>query len=105
MRNRPVSSIASRSSRARRQRIARVALRVNPDIDAKSHPNISTGLKSNKFGVALQEARAILSRAAATLGGLCFVGVHVHIGSQITTEEPLRRAAHALVVARAGTAR
>ena len=40
-------------------RTARVALRVNPDIDAESHPNISTGLKSNKFGVALQDARAI----------------------------------------------
>jgi diaminopimelate decarboxylase len=78
------------------QRIARVALRVNPDIDAKSHPNISTGLKSNKFGVALQDARAMY-RDRRKLGGLCFVGVHVHIGSQITTEEPLRRAAHALV--------
>ena len=77
-------------------RMARVALRVNPDIDAKSHPNISTGLKTNKFGVPLQEARAIY-RERRQLGGLCFVGVHIHIGSQITTEEPLRRAAHALV--------
>jgi diaminopimelate decarboxylase len=78
------------------QRIARVAVRVNPDIDAKSHPNISTGLKTNKFGVPLQEARAIY-RERRGVGGLCFVGVHIHIGSQITTEEPLRRAAHALV--------
>jgi diaminopimelate decarboxylase len=78
------------------QRIARVALRVNPDIDARSHPNISTGLKTNKFGVPLQEARAIY-RERRRLGGLCFVGVHIHIGSQITTEEPLRRAARALV--------
>ena len=78
------------------QRIARVALRVNPDIDAKSHPSISTGLKTNKFGVPLQEARAMY-RERRRLGGLCFVGVHIHIGSQITTEEPLRRAAHTLV--------
>lgn len=77
-------------------REARVALRVNPDIDARSHPNISTGLKTNKFGVALQDARAIY---AAHLGtkGLRLAGVHIHIGSQITTAEPLRRAADALV--------
>ena len=77
-------------------RVARVAVRVNPDIDAKSHPNISTGLKTNKFGVPLQEARAIY-RARRDAQGLQFVGVHVHIGSQITTLEPLRRAAAALV--------
>jgi diaminopimelate decarboxylase len=77
-------------------RDARVALRVNPDIDAKSHPNISTGLKTNKFGVPLEEARAIY-RERSGLAGLRFVGVHIHIGSQITTAEPLRRAANALV--------
>jgi diaminopimelate decarboxylase len=76
-------------------REARVALRVNPDIDAKSHPNISTGLKSNKFGVPLQDARQIY-RDRASLQGLRFVGVHIHIGSQITTAEPLQRAAAAL---------
>jgi diaminopimelate decarboxylase len=76
-------------------RRARVALRVNPDIDAQSHPNISTGLKTNKFGVALQEARSIY-RDRLALRGLTFVGVHVHIGSQITTAEPLRRAAEVL---------
>jgi diaminopimelate decarboxylase len=76
-------------------RIARVALRVNPDIDARSHPNISTGLKTNKFGVPLQEARAIY-RERRGLDGLRFAGVHIHIGSQITTAEPLRRAAEAL---------
>ena len=53
------SWIASRRLRAEQGRVARVALRVNPDIDARSHPNISTGLKSNKFGVPIQEARAI----------------------------------------------
>ena len=74
---------------------ARVALRVNPDIDAKSHPNISTGLKSNKFGVPLQEARRIY-RDRLTQKGIRFVGVHIHIGSQITTAEPLQRAAAAL---------
>jgi diaminopimelate decarboxylase len=76
--------------------LARVALRVNPDIDAKSHPNISTGLKTNKFGVPLQDARAIY-RARRHVPGLQFVGVHIHIGSQITTLEPLTRAAESLV--------
>ena len=77
-------------------RRARVAVRVNPDIDARSHPNISTGLKTNKFGVALQDARAIY-RDRRDRPGLQIVGVHVHIGSQITTTEPLRRAAAVLV--------
>src|SRR5687768_6664750 len=77
-------------------RRARVALRVNPDIDARSHPNISTGLKTNKFGVALDDARGIY-RERLALASLTFVGVHVHIGSQITTAEPLRRAADVLV--------
>jgi diaminopimelate decarboxylase len=76
-------------------REARVALRVNPDIDARSHPNISTGLRTNKFGVALQDARGIY-RERRGLRGLRFVGVHVHIGSQITTAEPLERAAAVL---------
>ena len=76
-------------------REARVALRVNPDIDAESHPNISTGLKINKFGVPLQDARSIY-RERRDRPGLRFVGVHVHIGSQITSVEPLRRAARAL---------
>lgn len=76
-------------------REARVALRINPDIDAGSHPNISTGLRVNKFGVPLQEARAIYRERRAT-PGLRFVGVHIHIGSQITTVEPVRRAARTL---------
>jgi diaminopimelate decarboxylase len=78
------------------QRVARVALRVNPDIDARSHPNISTGLKSNKFGVPIDDARAIYAERRA-ISSLRFVGVHVHIGSQITTAEPLARAANVLV--------
>ena len=85
--------IAALASAAGRE--ARVALRVNPDIDAGSHPNISTGLRINKFGVPLQDARAIY-RARRERAGLRFVGVHVHIGSQITTAEPLRRAARTL---------
>jgi diaminopimelate decarboxylase len=77
-------------------RVARVALRVNPDIDALSHPHISTGLKSNKFGVPVQDARAIYAERRG-VSSLTFVGVHVHIGSQITTAPPLARAACALV--------
>ena len=76
-------------------RRARVALRVNPDIDAQSHPHISTGLRVNKFGVAVEDAPAIY-RDRLKIADLQFVGVHVHIGSQITTPEPLRRAARAL---------
>jgi diaminopimelate decarboxylase len=76
-------------------RVARAALRVNPDIDARSHPSISTGLKTNKFGVPVQDARA-LYRERRNVPGLQLVGVHIHIGSQITTAEPLRRAAGAL---------
>lgn len=82
---------------------ARVALRVNPDIDAKSHPHISTGLKSNKFGVPIDEAPALF-REMSSRRGLLPVGAHVHIGSQITTLEPLEKAAQA-VVALAGALR
>jgi diaminopimelate decarboxylase len=73
----------------------RVAVRVNPNIDAQSHPNISTGLKTNKFGVALSEAREIY-RARRAVASLRFVGVHIHIGSQITTVEPMAKAAEAI---------
>ena len=75
---------------------ARVALRVNPDIDAKSHPHISTGLKSNKFGVPIDEAPALFREMAARRG-LQPVGAHVHIGSQITTLDPLEKAAQSVV--------
>ncbi len=77
-------------------RTARVALRVNPDIDALSHPHISTGRRLNKFGVPIGDARA-LYRDIARRRWLEPVGVHVHIGSQITDLGPLRRAAEALV--------
>lgn len=79
-----------------RETRARVALRVNPDIDAQSHPHISTGLKTNKFGIALEAARDIGRRAAAR-AGLQIVGLHIHVGSQITDLGPLRRAAEAIV--------
>ena len=75
---------------------ARVAVRINPDIDALSHPGISTGRKSNKFGVAIEDARA-MCREMARRDGLQVVGLHVHVGSQITKLEPLRRAAESLV--------
>ena len=68
-------------------KIAPVSLRVNPDVDAKTHPYISTGLKSNKFGVAFDEARATY-RAAASMTHLDVVGIDCHIGSQITEVAP-----------------
>ena len=80
---------------------ARVAVRVNPDIDAKSHPHISTGLKSNKFGVAIADAREMCLRMRGR-AGVQIVGLHSHVGSQITQLEPLRRAAEALVALAAG---
>jgi len=75
---------------------ARVAIRVNPDIDARSHPHISTGLRTNKFGVPIEEARA-LYRDIAGEPGLQPSGIHLHLGSQITTLEPLARAAARVV--------
>ncbi|MDB5999683.1 MAG: diaminopimelate decarboxylase [Rhizobacter sp.] len=67
--------------------VARVSLRVNPDVDAKTHPYISTGLKGNKFGIA--HGRALETyRRAATLPGIQIVGIDCHIGSQITEIGP-----------------
>jgi diaminopimelate decarboxylase len=68
-------------------RTAAVSLRVNPDVDAGTHPYISTGLKDNKFGIAHASAVASYRRAAA-LPGLKVVGIDCHIGSQITQLEP-----------------
>ena len=73
-------------------RPARVAIRVNPDIDAKSHPHISTGLKVNKFGVPVDAARELIQSMSGRRW-LKLVALHVHVGSQITTLEPLRSAA------------
>ncbi|WP_166360991.1 diaminopimelate decarboxylase [Pseudomonas akapageensis] len=66
---------------------APVSLRVNPDVDAGTHPYISTGLKENKFGIAIADAEDVYVRAAQ-LPNLELVGVDCHIGSQLTTLEP-----------------
>jgi diaminopimelate decarboxylase len=87
---RRVSSIA-----AARGARARVSLRVNPDIDARSHPYISTGLREAKFGVDIARAPEILRRARG-LPGIEVAGLQCHIGSQITDLEPLAAAARAL---------
>ncbi|MDQ5926776.1 MAG: diaminopimelate decarboxylase [Pseudomonadota bacterium] len=68
-------------------RTARISLRVNPDVDAGTHPYISTGLKGNKFGVAHEVAVATYQRAAQ-LPGIEVVGIDCHIGSQITEMAP-----------------
>jgi diaminopimelate decarboxylase len=75
---------------------ARIALRVNPDVDPETHPYISTGLKQNKFGVGMAEARALLGRAKQ-LGGVQVVGVDFHIGSQLTKTSPFTDAIARLV--------
>jgi diaminopimelate decarboxylase len=75
---------------------ARVALRINPDIDARSHPHISTGLKTNKFGIAMDAVREHARRFAKS-EGVEIVGLHIHVGSQITNLDPLRHAAQAIV--------
>jgi len=68
-------------------KVAPISLRVNPDVDAGTHPYISTGLKENKFGIAIADAEAIYVRAAQ-LPNLDVVGVDCHIGSQLTTVDP-----------------
>ena len=68
-------------------KIAPVSLRVNPNVDAKTHPYISTGLKNNKFGVAFEEALQIYAQAAA-MPNIAVHGVDCHIGSQITELSP-----------------
>ena len=80
---RRLSAIAA--SRGQR---ARIALRVNPDVDAKTHPYISTGLKANKFGVTLAEAER-LYREAAAMPGIEIAGIASHIGSQLLDDSPL----------------
>ncbi|NPC55869.1 diaminopimelate decarboxylase [Caenimonas soli] len=67
--------------------VAPVSIRVNPDVDPKTHPYISTGLKGNKFGVAHERTVHAYQRAAS-LPGLKVVGIDCHIGSQITEDEP-----------------
>jgi diaminopimelate decarboxylase len=89
-----VEAIANRLGR-----VARVAVRLNPDIDANSHPHISTGLRVNKFGVPFEEAGALFA-SLSSRPSLALVAVHVHVGSQIVTLDPLRSAAaHAATAA------
>ena len=76
---------------------APVSLRVNPDVDPKTHPYISTGLKSNKFGVAYADARRTY-REAAALSNLQVIGIDCHIGSQILEIDPFVEALDKLLV-------
>jgi diaminopimelate decarboxylase len=76
---------------ARLRKIARVALRVNPDVAADTHPYISTGLRKHKFGVPITSARALYAKAAQA-PFLKVAGVSVHIGSQITDVAPFAEA-------------
>ncbi|MBI4804658.1 MAG: diaminopimelate decarboxylase [Desulfovibrio sp.] len=70
---------------------ARISLRINPDVDPKTHPYISTGLKKNKFGLDIEQSLAAYSRAL-TLPNIEPVGIDCHIGSQLTTLEPFLEA-------------
>src|SRR5665811_1180468 len=78
-------------------KVAAISLRVNPDVDAKTHPYISTGLKQNKFGVAYTEAVA-LYRKAQSLPHLRITGMDCHIGSQLTETSPFIAAAEKILV-------
>jgi len=76
--------------------VAPVSLRINPDVDAKTHPYISTGLRENKFGIGHQDALEVYRRAAV-LPGIAIRGIDCHIGSQLTTTAPYRDAVRRLV--------
>ncbi|SDI31423.1 diaminopimelate decarboxylase [Lutimaribacter saemankumensis] len=71
--------------------VAPITVRVNPDVDAKTHEKISTGKAENKFGIPISRARAVYAHAAS-LPGIKVVGIDVHIGSQLTDLEPYRAA-------------
>src|SRR5581483_5833990 len=73
---------------ARRRMQARVAIRVNPDVDASTHPYISTGLRKHKFGIDISEAEGVYERARP-LSNLVLEGVSCHIGSQILDIAPM----------------
>ncbi|HUS30895.1 MAG TPA: diaminopimelate decarboxylase [Kofleriaceae bacterium] len=75
---------------------AKISLRVNPDVDPQTHPYISTGLKQNKFGVSMQEARELF-KSAAKMKGIAVAGVDFHIGSQLTKTSPFTDAIARLV--------
>ena len=78
-------------------KIAPISLRVNPDVDAHTHPYISTGLKENKFGISVDEARAAY-QFAATLPNVKITGMDCHIGSQLTELQPFLDATDRLVL-------
>ena len=78
-------------------KIALISLRVNPDVDAHTHPYISTGLKENKFGVSVEQAREVY-KVAATLPNIKIVGMDCHIGSQLTELQPFLDAVDRLIV-------
>ena len=78
-------------------KIAPISLRVNPDVDAKTHPYISTGLKENKFGVSVEQAREVY-RLAATLPNVKITGMDCHIGSQLTELQPFLDATDRLII-------
>ena len=78
-------------------KVAPISLRVNPDVDAKTHPYISTGLKENKFGVSVQQAREVY-RLAKSLPNVKITGMDCHIGSQLTELQPFLDATDRLIV-------
>ena len=81
---------------ARLGKIAPISFRINPDVDAKTHPYISTGLKANKFGIAMRDAEQAYQRAAS-LPHIQIIGVDCHIGSQLTDLSPLIAACQRLI--------
>ena len=81
----------------RNQRVARVSFRVNPDIDAKTHPYISTGLKENKFGINFEEAESVYLKAKG-LAHIDVIGIDCHIGSQLTELSPYVDALERLLI-------
>ena len=78
-------------------KIAPISLRVNPDVDAHTHPYISTGLKENKFGVSVEQAREVY-KVATTLPNIKIVGMDCHIGSQLTELQPFLDAVDRLIM-------
>lgn len=78
-------------------KIAPISLRVNPDVDAHTHPYISTGLKENKFGISVDQAREVY-RQASTLAHIKVTGMDCHIGSQLTELQPFLDATDRLIV-------
>ncbi len=93
-----LSAIATQMGKA-----APIAIRVNPDVDARTHAKIATGKSENKFGIPISRAREVYA-LAASLPGLDVVGIDVHIGSQLTDLEPFRLA-YAKVAELTGTLR